>query len=166
MFCQDIGLNLPLPLVGGKKEEPVLDNGAAERAAKLIALEIVSGQAGRNVEVFISVEVGIAHEVEDAAMEVIASRLGHHADNSSAVAAILRRVIAGQNAELGDRVRIRVENHAVTQKIVVDAAIQQVSYRIGTSASDVESLSRTGVIGIVLGDARLQEGQTQHIASV
>src|SRR5208282_442305 len=97
---------------------------------------------------------------------------GYDAHHSRAVAAIFRRVVTGQYAELGDRVRIGIVDHAVAKQLVVGTTIQKVSNRIRTAPRHAEisaapaEASRARVIRVVLGDARLQKSQTQHVASV
>ena len=136
-----------------------------------MTLEIVARQrrniqVGIFVEVGIGVEVGVADEIEGAAVNLIGARFGDDADDPGAVAAVLGSVVTGENAEFSDGVRIRIENDAIVDEVVVEAAIEQIGDGIGASAADVETLAAAGVVGIVFGDSRLQKSETKDVTAI
>ena len=98
-------------------------------------------------------------------MDLIGTRLGDDTDDSAAVATVLRRVIAGQQSELGDGIGIGIEQVAVIQQVVVVAAIEQEGHGIGSSAGDAVT-ARAAVVVVALGDAGLKQSQIEHVAPV
>ena len=82
-----------------------MNDGAAESAAKLIALDAIgSGRRGKEI---LSVEHGIAIELESIAVEIICAGLGDNVHDAARVGAIFRAVVAGLYAEFLERVRER-----------------------------------------------------------
>ena len=160
-----LALGLALTLVSNEEEKTVLQDRTAHGAAELLALQVVSRQALLLVEIRVGVEGGVAREIKCAAVQLICARLGNDADDSGAIASVLCRVIAGENAELFDRVGIGIQNHSVAQQIVIHAAIEQERHRIRSATCDAEGAGAV-IVRIVLGNARLQLGQVQHVAAV
>ena len=95
-------LRLPGSLVIEEEEELVAANRAAEGAAELVLPE----GAARRREIIARIEIGIAQELEGVAVKFIGSGFGDNADLAAAVLAILRVEVAGDDAELRDRVEI------------------------------------------------------------
>ena len=131
----------------------------------MIPGQVVPRHAEFVVEERIRVEDRVAGEIKSAAVKFVGARFGHHADHAGGVASILRRVVAGQDPEFGDRIRVRIQDHAVGQQVIVVAAVQQVGNRIRPSAGDAV-VSRAREIRIAFGDARLQQRQIQYVASI
>ena len=106
-------------------------------------------------------------------MNLIGAGLGHNTDDAAAVASVFRRVIAGEKAELGDRVGIGIEQVTVIEKVVVQSAIQQIRHRISTPAGDAvigigagRAAAGRAVVVVTFGDPGLKQSQIQHVASV
>ena len=60
--------------------------------------------------------------------------LGNNADHACTIATVFRGIVAGQNAELSDRIRVSGSRTAtIIDEIVVDTSIQQVGDGIGAS---------------------------------
>src|ERR1035441_8790237 len=118
-------LKLSLSLIGKKEKDLILHDGPAQRGAVLVALQIQPRNSLRNIEIIVRVEHAVAEKFEQAAVDLVGPRLDDFADDSPAVASIFRRVVAGQQAELRNRVRIRVQQIAVVQQIVVQPAVQK-----------------------------------------
>src|SRR5208282_2049334 len=110
-------------------------DGAAQRGAILIAMQVVPRQAFDLVEEGVGVEIAVAEELKDAAMNGVGAGFGRHADHAGAIPPIFGCVVTGQNAEFGNRIGIGIVNHPVRQNVVVDAAIQQIGDRVWASAA-------------------------------
>src|SRR5438445_7047318 len=84
-----------LSLPASKKESPVLADGPARFKAELVQLDFGFGCSLRAGERLVGVERGIAQKLEGRAMKIIGSAACGHRHRSSAVAALLRRVVVG-----------------------------------------------------------------------
>jgi len=138
-----------LSLIGEEEECFVFDDRAAQRRSELVALEVKARYSQLVIEVVVGVEGPVPNELERAAMDLIGTRLGDDTDDSAAVATVLRRVIAGQQSELGDGIGIGIEQVAVIQQVVVVAAIEQEGHGIGSSAGDAVT-ARAAVVVVAL----------------
>ncbi len=95
-------LGLAGALIVDEVEDFIAMDGAAEGAAELVLAE---GSAGGR-EVVAGVEIGVAEEVEGAAVEAVAAGFGDDADLAAAELTDLGVEVAGDDAELGDGVEI------------------------------------------------------------
>src|SRR5258708_4497177 len=118
-------LILPLTLIGKKEEQLVFLDGAAQRPAVLVALEIRACLLLQIAEKIICVVVRVAVEFKSAAVQAIGPGLGDDRYDASTVASILGAKVAGEHFEFLDGVRIRVVNNSVVQQIVVGATVEQ-----------------------------------------
>src|SRR3954452_10750484 len=99
-------------------------------------------------------------------MDGIAAGLRHYADDSTAVAAILSCVIAGENLKLCNRIRVGVVNRRVVQQVVVHAAIKQISDGVSTTTGNAEACPAAGITRIIrFSNTRLQERELKYVAS-
>jgi hypothetical protein len=87
-----------LALVVEEEERAIADDAPAERAAELV----IGQRVHPNVKVLPGVEVVVAQELEQRAVEVVRAGLNLQVDHPAGRAAILGRVVAGLKAELAD----------------------------------------------------------------
>ena len=113
MLRLHVSLYLTLSLIGQEEKETILENRTANRTAKLTAFQIVSGYARGNIEIGVRVECSIAPELKRTAVNLVAARFGYDADHSRPVAAVLRRVVAGQDTKLRHRIRVGIVDHSI-----------------------------------------------------
>ena len=129
-----------------EEEELVLEDGAAEVHAELVAVEggllegnDVAGVAdGGGLEEAGGVEVGVADELVDRGVELVGSACGGDVDGGAGGAAVLRALVVGDDLELRDGVgrngddlvvealvalAVGVVVHAVEQEVVEHAAL-------------------------------------------
>src|ERR1017187_2061845 len=154
-----------LPLIADEKEGFVLLNGAAEGGAVLIALEHVSGQAVRVVKESVGVEGVIAQKFKGAAVPSIGAGLGDHADDAAAVPTVFGRVVALEEAKLGDGVGIGVVDDAVVEQVVVECAVEKKRHRVGTAAGDAV-VTRGAAIVVGFGDSGQELRQIKNVATI
>src|SRR5207248_7526063 len=109
-------------LLRSKEEHPVVDDGPAERAAKLVALQPVI----RRGEEIVRVEPIVPRELEGVPMEEIGTGLGDDIHGRSKMLAIPGRQGAGFYLELLQRIGKRRRKVQVVEWIVVGAAIHDV----------------------------------------
>src|SRR5262249_6423616 len=142
---------------------------SAKRAAELITLQCVSRKRCRRilVEIAVGVESVVAQEIKRGAMQVACARLRRNSDHAAGISAVLRRIVAGENAELGDGVGIGSEDRAIVDEVVVQSPVEEVVDRVAAAAGDVESshaVSREVVIGGRY--AGLQQREIANVTSV
>src|SRR5260370_6905463 len=89
-------------LEGPEEESLVFMNRATEGAAELVALE-GRDRLGCGVEKILRVQVGVAQELEQRAVELVAARAGHGVDNAPRLAPKLGPIPVRQNLELQHR---------------------------------------------------------------
>ena len=124
-----------------------MDDGAAESAAILIALDAI-GSARRGKEI-LGVEHRIANEFEGVSVETVCARLGDDVNDAARVGAVLRAVVAGLDAEFLERVGERKGLIDVGVFVHVVAAVELVADGIlagsicGESDGPGESLGGT-----------------------
>src|SRR5215472_2944369 len=96
--------DLPETFIVGEDEDLVLPDGAAERAAELVAdeLRLLIGYRLNGTD---GIQARVANVVPRATMEVICAAAGLYVDNRARHAAIFGGVIVGLQAELVDSVR-------------------------------------------------------------
>src|SRR5262249_3108848 len=123
-----------LSLIAAKDEHTILAvdhlgnvKRTASREAELLTFQTLSRQTIAITDECIRVKRVVPQEAVGRALERIGSRFGRHAADSRPVTAIVRCVMAGQDAELSHEFGIRIENGQVTQQVVIIAAIQQES---------------------------------------
>ena len=109
-------------LVGAEEEEPVLDDRAADAAAKLVALEMVRHRR----EKVARVHRAVAQELEHRAVQLVRAGLGHDVDHGARRPAVLGAVVVGLDAELFERVRIGERIVDVRPGILIAGAVQKV----------------------------------------
>src|SRR5437867_6594327 len=105
-------LSLTESLVAAEEERPVADNRSSDGGPELIAFEF--GQArivgfALLVEKVSRIQIVIAEEFVDVAMEFVAARFGDGGDDSAGVPSIFGAVRAGQHAELPQHLDARSE---------------------------------------------------------
>ena len=106
-------------LVVGEVEEAVAEEFAAEGAAELVA--VVGGALLR--EVVGGVEVGVAEELEGAAVKIVVAGLGGDQHLAATEVAVLGVEVAGKNAELGDGVEVGNDGGDVAEVFFHRAAV-------------------------------------------
>ena len=121
---------MPGALITAEEEQFVLDDAATGHAAELAALQGVA-QRGR---VLARVEIAIAQELEEIAVESVGSRLGYDIDHTARVQPVLGRQSVGLHAEFLHRVRERNRHVHVAEGVVIIAAVQQVVQAVGRPA--------------------------------
>jgi len=89
--------------------------GAAESSAELMTLQIVARNALLIVEIGIGIEGVIANKFEGAAMPIIGPGFGDDADDAAGVAPVLGSVVAFENAEFSDGIRIGIKDDPVVE---------------------------------------------------
>src|ERR1700752_1526426 len=104
---------------------------SAERAAVLVAPQRVARKAVNLIEEGVRIQVTVPQVIERRAVPCVATRLGDLADDPASVAAVLSGIVTLQNAKLLDRIRIRIEDHAVVEQVVVETSVKQEGYRVG-----------------------------------
>src|SRR5579864_6000767 len=120
-------LALAETLVIAKNVDFILPNGAAGRAAELVAAELCFFEAVGVFKKIRGVESAVAEKFVDAAVELIGSGAGDGVDDSSGSVAVFRGVIAGEYGEFlngidaeiltedaaGSGVGIVIDHHAI-----------------------------------------------------
>jgi hypothetical protein len=157
--------------VGKEEEVLVLADGAAEAAAELVALEF--GAAGGVKEVA-GVEVVVAVEVVEAAVELVGAGLGERVDLSAGVAAELGGVVVHFDAKLANG--LDAESGAggrtgrAVGEVVLRGAIDEIDVGTGILAVDAhaEAVGNHGAaIAMRKGDdAGLEESEIGIVATV
>ena len=144
IFSRVLQLRQSLSLVCHEEEKTVppvelrKQNWPADSSSELITLQGVLGKTQFVIEKRIGVKDRVTDVVISAAMKIVAAGPGDHADDPPGITAVLRSVVAGQDAELLDGVRIRIQHCGVAQQVVVDTAIQDERYGIGARAGDAK----------------------------
>ena len=113
-------------LVAGKKEQLILDDRAANHAAKLISLQRITARC----EEIPRVEEVVPHELEYIPVDGVGSTLGDGIYRGRGVLSVARRKSAGFHFELLQRVRERNRQVQVVKGVVVGAAVEQVGHSV------------------------------------
>jgi len=122
---------LPLSLVADEPEDLVFHEGAARGKPKLVAAQEVFRKPVFVVEIRVGRKSAVAIELEGRTMDLVGPGLLNNADDPAGVASVFGSVVAGENTEFLNGIRIGSEDYAITEQIVVHAAIQKKSDRIG-----------------------------------
>ena len=93
-----------LSLIIAKKEEPVALDRPSDSSPILVLLK----SRALLGKVAFRIEIRIAQELEQGAVESIPARLGYDVDQSAAVVSVFRVRVAGQNAKLRNRIEVRI----------------------------------------------------------
>ena len=130
-------------LIAAEEEQLVLDDGAADDAAELIALQRVAVGG----EIVLGVEVVVAEEVEDRAVEGIGSGARDDVDDRAGMEAVLRGEAGGLHAEFLNGIGEWERQVHVGERVGVVGAVHQVLGLGALAAGDGER----DFAGIVLG---------------
>ena len=137
-------------LVAAEHEHLVLDDRRAERAAELIAAEIVFLRR----EVVALDEVVVAVELERVAVNLVRSGLGHQVDRGGGVITVARRQRAGLDLELLQRIGERRRQVQAVERIVVRAAVHDVGDAVGLAAGHRDRHGRKILVGVEVAGRR------------
>ena len=154
-------------LVAAEQEQLVLHDRRAQRAAKLIAVQIVLLRR----EVVALVEAVVAVELERVAVDLVRSGLGHQVDRRGGMVAVPRRQRAGLDLELLQRVGKRRRQVQVVERIVVRPAVHDVGDAVGLAAGHRDRHGREVLVGVEVAGRRgrrqsRQEDQLGRLAAV
>ena len=162
------------PLVCAEDEQPVLDDGAAEGEAELVALEGGFRRPRGVLEEVGGVERAVAQELEDSSVKLVRPRTRGDVEDAARGATVLRAVGVRQNGELldgldaaDDSVRARggapqrVHDVGSVQKVIVLRCACAVH-------GDLRAFTRQDValVAARLRHARLQENELRVVAPV
>src|ERR1700722_6440165 len=132
VFSRGLLLRTPLSLITDEEKEAILtihqprnSDRSAERRSVLVSLQPLAGKAVGNIEVGVRIEVIVAQKFERPSVPIIRSGLGNDDDHTAAIASIFCRIVAFENVEFRDGVRIWIKDDAVIQQIVIQSAVQQ-----------------------------------------
>src|SRR5262245_52161082 len=89
--------SLEEPFVAAEEERPVAENRSSDGSPELVALELGFVLLVKKVS---RIQIVVAVELIEVAMEFVAARFADGGDDSAGVPPILRAVGAGQHAEL------------------------------------------------------------------
>src|SRR5450759_1204283 len=123
------GRNFPPPFLGVEKESPLLvfvvNPGDVNRAADGTAKIILLVRRPRRIEVVFGIEIVVADELVEVAVEGAGPGFEFRLDRAGAAASVLRPVVRGQHLELRDRVYAGKNVQAAVAAIVhVVAAVE------------------------------------------
>ena len=138
-------------LHAAEEEQLVAHDRPAERAAELVPLEpVIAAQPAvlDPLEERLGVELVMAGELEQAAMERVGARLGDRVDRGAGGHAVAGIAHAGLDSELLQRVRERNRVAAVLLRVVVVAAVNQVQ-RAGARPAADRDRHRAGRLAVV-----------------
>ena len=135
---QDVGRRARAVLLRIEEEELVVPAGPSHRAAEGVAVVRVLGHLLRGavdlVDPAVRVPVRIAHDAVERPVELIGSALGDCRDLQSARTAVFRLVAGREHLDLGDRLRVHLQQlpvvarvhrgHAVHHDVVLSAAAE------------------------------------------
>ena len=125
-------------LITGKEKEFVLDDRAAQDAAKLVTLQLISFESERIPRI----ENAITNEFEEIPVEIIRARLRHRVDSAGRVLTVLGRHCAGLDFEFLQGVRKGQGQIQVVKRIIVRASVQKVRQTVIQSAGNGDGLRR------------------------
>ena len=109
-------------LVARKNKQLVLFDGSSDQASELVAPQRIL----RGGEEIARVEVSVADEFEQAAMELVGSRLGHDIDDRAGMQPVARGNAVGLHAEFLQGVGEGKRQVHIGMRIVVIAAVEQI----------------------------------------
>ena len=131
-------LGQPRALIVAEEEEFVSHHRAGKCPAKLV----LDKRAAVRREKVAGIQIRIAKEFEYVTVILVGAGLGNHADLSAARVAILRIHVAGQNAELGDRIQVWDHGRAHGERLLHLGAVHRES--IGELALSIDR-KRAGI---------------------
>jgi hypothetical protein len=105
----------------GEEEGLVFLDGAAQRAAKLIEIELFGGRG----EEAAGIQVGIAEELENASVELVGARFRGHQNSRAAARPPFRRIVVSEDLEFLDGIDRRQNRNGAGSEFVVIVAVQQ-----------------------------------------
>ena len=88
--------------VAAEEEGLVLDDGAIDHGAELVAFEAAEGDAGAVAEEIVGVEFRVPEELEKAAMKAVGAGFVDHVDHAAIAAAEFGGVVRAHHLEFGD----------------------------------------------------------------
>src|SRR5262249_52120642 len=118
--------NLAQASIGSKEERLVLDDRAADGAAKLIPMK---GRRGSGVPPVIRIEDRVTNKLKQRPVNVVCAGLGQRVDNAVLESAVVSRIVVGLDAEFLNSIRIRQNVSGVADTGHIDAAIKVVVHR-------------------------------------
>ena len=80
---------------------------------------------GRSKEIIASVQVCVAEELEQAAVNAIRPRFDHLVYDPARGTPVLRLVVVRQNLKFRDSIGIGINHHVITEEIVVIRSVDQ-----------------------------------------
>ena len=107
-------------LIVGEEENLVLADRAADGSSKLVLVE----RAARGRKIVAGIQIGVAQEFEDIAVECIGPGFRDHVDLAAAELAVFRVEVAGENPELGDGIQVGNDRRAHVDVFFDVASIQ------------------------------------------
>ncbi len=107
-------------LIIGEKENLVLPDRAADGSPELVLVK----RAARGRKIVAGIEIRVAQEFEDIAVECVGAGLRDHVDLASAELAVFRVEVAGENPELGDGIQVGNDRRAHVDVLFDVASIQ------------------------------------------
>src|SRR6202158_518829 len=122
-MAESVALPLTDPFVIEEDESLVLNNRGPTGGSELVTMEWRNRQS-TVVEVVFSIKDLIADEIVDIPVELVGPGLGNTVDDPAGGPAILRRIVAGQNRKLLNRVHAQIDAQRAARRsirIVVDA---------------------------------------------
>jgi hypothetical protein len=132
-------------LIAAEEEEFVLDDAAPDDAAELAALQGVADQGAG----LAGVEVAVAEELKEIAMEGVGAGFRDVVDGSAGVQSVLGRQGVGQNIEFLESVRERDGEVDVAEGVIVVAAVQQIVVAVGLAACNREGAGAVGALDVL-----------------
>jgi hypothetical protein len=149
----------------------VLLDGAADRAAELVALERVLG--GR--EEVAGVQIAVAQKLEQISVNLVGSGFAHHVDHAAHGIPVLRAHIGALHAEFLDRVGVGKGQISINVGVVVGDAIHLIidafgkrSARLGVLLARIGSALAVGaaVVRGGIGNPRREEYQLLYLPPI
>ena len=148
---------MPQRFLGGEEEDSVLFYGAADRSAVLVQTE---RSLQRRVEEIARVELAVSKIFKQSAVQIVSAGLADYADLTSRTCAELRRIVAGIDPELGNRLQavlqaepggdltVQIAGGGVDDRAGLDAVEAHGIFLIGTSAEpDIVEAASTRRLG-------------------
>src|ERR1039458_7007124 len=165
-------------LIIGEEKDLIPAERAAQRAPELVLVKC----AARGRKVVAGIQVRVAQEFEDIAVECIGTGLGDYADLPSAELAVFRVKVTGEYPELGDGIQVGNDRRAHVDVFFDVASIQhktvgkfplavdrngaRVQTTGGRKCADTHILSRVGCQRRDWSDAGLKGEQVREAAAI
>ena len=131
---------LHLALVVDEEESLVFLDGAAERSAKLVEVELFSG----GCEVAAGIELGVAEILEERSVYAVGSGFCGYKHRRTRARAIFRRVVVGENLEFLNGIDGRQDSDAAAGELVVVIAVEQPVGALRSRSADGEREGSAG----------------------